>query len=62
MAEQIEKILLPKIKKMDFKNKVILDPSDFRKGLPKTKMPELNDKGLILSLESQKAGTAHMTG
>lgn len=35
---------------MDFKNKVILDPADFRKGLPKTKMPELNEKGLILSL------------
>lgn len=50
MADEFEKILLPKIKKMDFRCKVILDPSDFRRGLPKTKLPELNDKGLILAL------------
>jgi hypothetical protein len=25
-------------------------------------MPELNEKGLILSLENKKAGVAHMTG
>jgi hypothetical protein len=42
MAEEFEKILLPKIKKMDFRSKIILDPADFRRGLPKNKMPELN--------------------
>lgn len=62
MSQEVEKILLPKIKREEFRCKIILDPADFRRGLPKSKMPELNAKGLILSLESKKAGVAHMTG
>jgi hypothetical protein len=62
MADSIEKILLPKIKRDEFRCKVILDPADFRRGLPKSKMPELNPKGLILSLENKKTGVSHMTG
>lgn len=62
MADSIEKILLPKIKRDEFRCKVILDPADFRRGLPKSKMPELNPKGLILYLENKKTGVSHMTG
>ena len=62
MADSIEKILLPKIKRDELRCKIILDPADFRRGLPKSKMPELNPKGLILSLENRKTGVSHMTG
>ena len=62
MTEETETILLPKIKKIDFLEKVILDPADFSKGLPKNKLPEIHEKGLILSLESKKVGKAKMTG
>ena len=39
----------------------MLDPADFNKGLPKQKLPEINEQGLILSLESRKVGTAKLT-
>jgi len=61
MTEETETILLPKIKRIDFQSKAILDPADFSKGLPKTKLPEIHEKGLILSLESKKVGRAKMT-
>jgi len=38
----------------------MLDPADFRRGLPATKMPELNEKGIILSLHSKKAGVGKL--
>jgi hypothetical protein len=47
---------------VNFLSKVLLDPADFHAGLPKIKLPELHEKGLILSLESQKVGVAKMTG
>ena len=50
MASETDTILLPKIRKISFLSKTILDPADFHKGLPKTKVPELPDKGIILSL------------
>ena len=61
MAQETESILLPKIKKIDFLSKAILDPADFSKGLPKSTLPEIHEKGLILSLESKKVGRAKMT-
>ena len=57
MSEGV-KILLPKIKAMEFKCKVMLDPADFRKGLPRSKMPELHEKGIIVGLKTQRTGTA----
>jgi hypothetical protein len=60
MAEET-KILLPKIKKMEFKGKVVLDPADFRRGLPLSKLPELTDRGIILALASQKPGISRLT-
>jgi hypothetical protein len=51
---------MPKIKKTELKSKVMLDPADFRKGLPKNKLPELYDKGILLSLTPQKAPLARM--
>lgn len=39
MAEETNIILLPKIKKVELKSRLMLDPSDFRKGLPKSKLP-----------------------
>jgi hypothetical protein len=61
MAEETETILLPKIKKIEFLSKAIIDPADFSKGIPKAKLPEMHEKGLILSLESKKIGRAKMT-
>ena len=54
------KILLPKIKKIDFRCKILLDPADIRSGLPKNKVPELNHNGIILKIDSQKAGTSKL--
>lgn len=42
MAEETNTILLPKIKKITFQSKIMLDPADFHKGLPKVKLPEIN--------------------
>ena len=42
--------MVAKIRKVDFSNKIMLDPSDFRKGIPKKPLPELTSQGLILSL------------
>lgn len=42
MNEETETILLPKIKKIEFLSKAILDPADFSKGIPKTKLPEIH--------------------
>jgi hypothetical protein len=53
-------IFLPKIKKTELCCKIMLDPADFRRGLPKNRLPELTDKGLILSLKPQKAPLARM--
>jgi hypothetical protein len=50
LTEESQTILLPKIRKIDFKCKVMIDPADFRRGLPINKMPELNEKGIILSV------------
>lgn len=52
---------MPKIKKVDLKSKILLDPADLRKGLPKNKVPELFNEGLILSLKSQKAPPAKLS-
>ncbi len=37
--EQDNKILVPKIKKVELKSQILLDPADLRKGLPKNKVP-----------------------
>jgi hypothetical protein len=52
---------VPKIKKVDFKSKILLDPADLRKGLPKSKLPELTRDGLILSLKSNKVPAAKLS-
>lgn len=61
MADTIQSILLPKIRKINLWSKTMLDPADFHRGLSKIKLPEINDNGLVLSLESHKVGTAKMT-
>lgn len=60
MAEQPTTILLPKIRKVDLVCKQVLDPADFSKGLPKNKLPEIHEKGLILAQQSKKVGLAKM--
>jgi len=62
MAEETITILLPKIIKVDFLSKVMLDPADFEAGLPQIKLPQFHDKGLILAMKSRKIGVAKMTG
>lgn len=42
MTEETNSIFLPKIKKISFASKVMLDPADFHKGLPKIKVPEIH--------------------
>lgn len=61
MAEEQTTILLPKIRKIELICKQVLDPADFSKGLPKSKVPEVHEKGLILAQQSKKVGTAKMT-
>lgn len=64
MSETIrihEEILAPKIKHRKFRRKVILDPADFRKGLPQIRFPELCENGIILSAKSEKCGVARLT-
>jgi hypothetical protein len=41
MEQENNTFLAPKIKKVELKSKILLDPADFRKGLPKNKVPEL---------------------
>lgn len=43
------------------KSKILLDPADLRKGLPKNKLPELYSEGLVLSLKSHKAPPAKLS-
>jgi len=62
MAEEIQSILLPKIRKTTLRSKTMLDPADFHRGLPKSKLPEITENGLVLSLEPHKVGTSKMTG
>lgn len=61
MQQDNNKLLVPKIKKVDLKSKILLDPADLRKGLPKNKVPELMHEGLILSLKSHKAPPAKLS-
>jgi hypothetical protein len=42
MAEETDTILLPKMRKIQLLAKIMLDPADFNKGLPKQKLPEIN--------------------
>lgn len=41
--------------------KLLLDPSELRKGLPESNLPELTDKCLILSLTPQKVPLAKLS-
>ena len=37
---------------MEFKSKILLDPADFRKGLPKSKLPELSGPSITMNFET----------
>jgi hypothetical protein len=39
----------------------VIDPSDITKGLPKCTLPELTDKGMILSMIPQKVPLAKLS-
>ena len=58
---EAEKFFIPKIKKVQMLSKIIIDPSDINKGLPQSPLPELTDKGMILSLTPQKAPLAKLS-
>ena len=58
---EAEKVFIPKIKKVQMLSKILLDPSDIKKGLPHTPLPELTEKGVILSLVPQKAPLAKLS-
>ena len=61
MEPDNHKFLAPKIKKVDLKSKILLDPADLRKGLPKNKLPELIPEGMILSLKPHKVPPAKLS-
>jgi hypothetical protein len=61
MEPDNHKFIAPKIKKVDLKSKILLDPADLRKGLPKNKLPELIPEGMILSLKPQKVPPAKLS-
>jgi hypothetical protein len=52
---------IPKIRKSEVLMKLLLDPSELKKGLPESTLPELTDKSLIISLTPQKAPLAKLS-
>ena len=42
-------------------NKILFDPGNLKKGLPQTQLPELTDRGMILSLTAQKTPLAKLS-